>query len=279
VADVAPHAVYLHGPAAVRHLCRVACGLDAAILGEAQVLAQVAGAIRQSVAAHAATPLLKDVFRSAVTVGERARRAVWAGYRAADIGSASADGADERLGGLAGVGAVVVGAGEVAELALRALHARSVGRLTVLNRSLERGEQLAERHGADAAGLDALPIALREADVVVVATGAPSIVVDVGMVQDALAARPDRPLVIVDAALPRNVDPAVRALAGAHLLDLNDLRPLFARASDERHDAIAAVEALIEGEVHALVTRRKSWRGAASSTARPVGETPWLASA
>ena len=172
---------------------------------------------------------------------------------------------------------MVVGAGEVAELALRALHARSVGRLTVLNRSLPRGEQIAERHGADAAGLEALPLALCEADVVVVATGAPSVVVDARMVEDALAARPDRPLVIVDAALPRNVDPAVRALAGAHLLDLNDLRPLFARASDERHEAIAAVESLIDGEVHALVTRRKSWRGA--STARPVGETPWLASA
>jgi glutamyl-tRNA reductase len=265
----------MQGAAALRHLCRVACGLDAAILGEAQVLAQVAGALRVAVGAHTVTPLLKDVFRSAVSVGERARRAVWARYRAADIGWAAAEGAAHALDGLEGATAVVVGAGDVANLAVKALQARGVGRLTVINRTLARAEDIAARHGVDAHDMSALAEAVRSADVVIVATGAGSVVVDAAVVQQALAGRADRPLVVVDAALPRNVDAAVRGLPGAQLLDLTDLRPHFASASDERQEAAAAVEALIEAEVHALLTRRKGWRGE-SPAARPG---PMLASA
>ena len=259
-ATIDTYATHLHGAAAVRHLCRVACGLDAAILGEAQVLAQVAGALRVAVAAHTVTPLLKDVFRSAVSVGERARRVVWARYRAADIGWAAAEGAAHALNGLTGATAVVVGAGDVANLAVDALRARGVGRLTVVNRTLSRAEDIAARHGVEAEDMSALADAVRSADVVIVATGAGSVVIDAAVVEHALAGRADRPLVVVDAALPRNVDAAVRGLPGAQLLDLTDLRPHFASASDERQEAAEAVEALIEAEVHALLTRRKGWR-------------------
>jgi glutamyl-tRNA reductase len=234
----------------------VACGLEAAILGESQVLSQVAAALRHGIAAHSVDPLLKDVFRTAVRSAERARRTVWAAYRAADIGMAAASGAAEALHGLAGASAVVVGAGDVAELTVNALRARGVGRLTVVNRSTDGAESLAMRHGVQTAALDQLATTVREADLVVVATRAPLPVLGVDLVRAALASRPDRALAIVDTALPRNVDPGVRSLTGVTLLDLDDLRPQFARASHERLSGVAAVEALIEQEVSALLARR-----------------------
>ena len=254
--EVDAFADYHRGIEAARHLCRVASGLDAAILGEAQVLSQVAGALRHAVSAHTVTPLLKDVFRAAVGGAEKARRSVWSAFRAADIGMAAASGAERALGRLAGSAAVVVGAGEVAELSVRALQARGVARVTIVNRTRERAEAIAT-HGARSASFDEMGRVVSDADIVIVATGAPCVIVEAPMVRAAIARRTDRPLVIVDTALPRNVDPAVRAIHGARLLDLSDLRPLFVNTTDERRGAVAAVEALIDVELRELRERRQ----------------------
>lgn len=255
--EVDAFANYHRGIDAARHLCRVASGLDAAILGEAQVLSQVAGALRHAVAAHTVTPLLKDVFRTAVGGAEKARRTVWSAFRAADIGMAAASGAERALGRLAGTEAVVVGAGEVAELSVRALQARGVAGVTIINRTRERAEAIAAQHGAQSAAFDEMGRVVSDADIVIVATGAPCLIVEAPLVRAAIARRVDRPLVIVDTALPRNVDPAVRAIHGARLLDLTDLRPLFVHTTDERRGAVAAVEALIDVELRALRERRQ----------------------
>ena len=191
--DVDAFADHHRGMAAARHLCRVASGLDAAILGEAQVLSQVAGALRHAVSAHTVTPLLKDVFRTAVRGAEKARRTVWSAYRAADIGMAAASGAEQALGRLAGTAAVVVGAGEVAELSVRALQARGVAEVTIVNRTRDRAEAVSARHGVQSAHFEEMERVVSHADVVIVATGAPCVIVEAPLVRVAIARRADRP--------------------------------------------------------------------------------------
>jgi glutamyl-tRNA reductase len=284
-ATIETHAVALDGWAAARHLCRVAAGLDSTLLGEAEILAQVAAAGRASVASHAASPVLKALVRAAVLAGERARGAVWSHFPRADIGSVAADVIAETVGPLHGAHAVVIGAGEVGRLAMRALRAHEVATLDLVNRTPERAAELCTRYGGMPHGLDALPDILAAADAVIVATGAMTPLLDAAGVSRVLQDRTDRPIVIIDAAMPRNVEPSVRDIPNVHLFDLDDLAPTLGRARDQRAGAIPGVEAIIEHELSGLATRYAqtltlpSWQRipahapSASMVPSPVGTT------
>jgi glutamyl-tRNA reductase len=266
-AEIRAHATYLTDVDAARHLHRVATGLDATLLGEAQILSQVAGAIRTAVAEHAASPALKTLFRSAVQAGERARGTVWSKYARSDIGSVALERVTELRGTLAGQHAVVVGAGEVGELALRALRSHGVT-VSLINRTIARGIELGEQFGATVHGLAELPALMHNADIVFVATSAPRYVVDEATVRHVMHDRQDRTLTIIDASMPRNADPAVRTLNGVTLVDLDDLEPSVARARAARENAIPAVEAIIESEIGSLVQRYAHGRVAAEPERR-----------
>lgn len=250
VAALAPHAYSHSGLHAARHLFRVTAGLDSVILGEAQIVGQVASSLRQSVAVHAASPLLKLTFKGAVRAGERARGLVWGRLQAASLGSAAVDAAAATAhNGLHGRNVLVVGAGEIAELALRALAAHTPNRVTIANRTIETANRMGLHHGAHTCALDELPSAIRDADVVIAATRATSALIDSSTVATALSHRPARPLTLIDVSLPRNVDIAVRGVPGARLIGIDELGTFIEATHAERHVMVPAVERLVDEEL------------------------------
>jgi glutamyl-tRNA reductase len=276
-AALTPHAYALSGFDAARHLFRVAAGLDSVVLGEAQIVAQVASALRQSVSVHAASPLLKLTFKSAVRSGELARGRVWGRLQAASLGSAAVDAASVASGGLEGRDVIVVGAGEIAELALRALAAHKPRRVTIANRTLETALELGSHHGADACPLDLLRSAMQTADVLIAATRSARVIVDGDMAADVMIRRPSRPLTFVDVSMPRNIDVAVREVAGAQLIGIDDLGTYVSLAHSERRAVVPEVERIVDDElaelrdrVHGHRVRRPAHASRATTTPIPV---------
>ncbi|MEX2457852.1 MAG: glutamyl-tRNA reductase [Actinomycetota bacterium] len=245
----------LYEDEAVEHLFGVAAGIDSMIVGEPQILSQVRHAYRRADAESAAGAVLSDLFRRAARFGRRAREETEIGASPLAFVQAGLALAEEALGSLAGRHALVVGAGQMGELALEALRARGIGEAHVLNRTPERAERLAVRHGARARSLTDLAAALASADVVVSSTGAAEQVVLAADVREAMAGRDDRPLFLLDLAVPRDVDPAVDAIAGVSLADIDALRAVVV---DERElEEIGKVRALVHEEVRRLAERRR----------------------
>ena len=238
---------------AAEHLFAVAGGLDSMVLGETQIQSQVRDALRSAEAEGAAGPLLKDLFRAAGRAGRRVRGETSLGAAPDAFVDLGAELAEAELGSLAGRPVVVIGAGTMAALAVKHLRRRGVGPMRILNRSLQRARALAERTNAEHGDLDALPSALRQADLVVSATGATGAVVRADAVR---AARADGsgPLVLLDLAVPRDVEPGVATLRGVTLIDVETLRDRVA-AGDA--DTIARAHAIVDAEVGRFVVRRR----------------------
>ncbi|HWO69728.1 MAG TPA: glutamyl-tRNA reductase [Actinomycetota bacterium] len=245
---------------AAEHLARVAAGLDSMVLGEPQILSQVREAHRRAREEGAAGPGLAPLFQAALRAGRRVRAETAIGAAPDAFVAAGADLAEEWLGGLVGRTAVVVGAGRMSSLAVRHLRARGVARVRVLNRNVDRARRLAERAGAEPGDLARLPAALAEADLAVSATGATGIVIDGPTVARALAARPSRPLFVLDLAVPRDVDPAVASLAGVRLADLEALRGRFAERERDAAGELERARAIVAEEVRRFQARRRAER-------------------
>jgi len=241
---------------AVRHLFEVASGIDSMVVGEPQILAQVREASKRSDQEGAATPLVGALVRRAVRTGRRARAETEIDANPAAMVEAGAELAERALGSLQGRRLLVVGAGTMAELAVRSLAARGVREVVVLNRSPSRAERLALRTGAVAGSLADLPRALAGADLAVTVTGATGLVVEASAVRSALGGRGGSPLFFLDLAVPRDVDPDVGALDGVTLVDIDDLRAIVNGASD---DEVERVRAIVDEEV----SRFAEWRRAA----------------
>jgi glutamyl-tRNA reductase len=258
-ADELADALYSHyEDSATEHLFDVAAGLDSMVLGEPQILSQVREAHRRAGAEGAATPSLTALFHGAARAGRRVRTETGVGAAPDAFVSAGADLAADWLGTIAGAQAVVVGAGQMAAIAVRHLRDRGVDTIRVLNRSLERARALAERAGGDHGGLEHIGGALARADLVVSTTGASGIVVDADRVRDAVRARGRRPLFVLDLAVPRDVDPEVGALDGVRLVDIEGLRE---RLSRHEHDIAAEIERahdVVRDEIHRFTLRRRS---------------------
>src|SRR6185312_14714715 len=230
---------------AADHLFEVAAGLDSMVLGETQIHAQVREALRRAAAEGAAGTALTGVFHSASRAGRRVRQETSLGAAPDAFVALGADHAANELGDLRGRDVVVVGAGQMAALAVKHLHQRGVGPTRILNRSLEHARALAERTNAEHGDLDQLPDALLHADLVVSATGAAGHVIDAPMVA-AIQGRDGRPLVFVDLAVPRDIDPATAEVEGVTLLDIAALRDVVAQHSPETADDIAQARRLVE---------------------------------
>ena len=241
----------LTGSAASAHLGRVAAGLDSMVLGEPQILGQVAGAHALAAAHGAAGPVLGALFRAAVHAGKRARAETGISRHPSTISSVAVRLAEQAAGPLAERQVLVIGAGQMAELAVQALRGRGAAtlRVTIANRTVARAAALAGRWGARAVALDNLPEALAAADVAVAVTGAPGFVLTPENAGPALAARPERPLVLIDIAVPRDVDPAVRALPNVRYYDLDDLEAHLQGVLAERQQAVPRVEAIVADEM------------------------------
>jgi glutamyl-tRNA reductase len=247
---------------ATAHLFEVAAGLDSMILGEAQIQGQVKDAWEQCRAESG--PILNRMFQSALLAASRAREETGIGRGAASVSSAAVQLAKKIFGGLGGRRAMILGAGDVAELALECLLAEGVRVAIVANRTHERAQALAERHGATAMHYDQCWESLRDVDVLICSTASPHPVVTVDRVRSAADARGDRPLCILDIALPRDVDSAVGDLDNVFLYDLDDLRAAAAANLERREENVPAAREVIAAEV------QKYWDWVAGLTAVPV---------
>ncbi len=242
---------------ATEHLFGVAAGLDSMVLGETQIFSQVRDAIRRAEGEDAAGPSLTGLFHGAVRAGRRVRQETALGAAPDAFVALGSDLAEEALGDLTGRRVVVVGAGQMAALAVKHLHRRGVGPVRVLNRSLETARVLAERTGADHGDLDGLPQALVSADLVVSATGAAGYVVHHPSVARAVEERDGRPLVLLDLAVPRDVDPEAAYVEGVRVIDIVALRERLGERDAETAHEIERAHDLVGEEVHRWEVHRR----------------------
>ena len=257
-----PYAYVRRDREAVRHLFSVAAGLDSMILGEAQIQGQVRDSWELGRAASGV--VLNRLFQSALGAASRVRTETSLGRGAASVSSAAVQLAKQIFGSLAGRRAMILGAGEMAELALECLVAEGVQTAVVANRTHERATELAAKHGATAMHVDECWGELAGVDVLLCSTAAPHPVVRPAHLEPAVAARGDRPLCILDIALPRDVDPAVRAMENVFLYDLDDLRAVVAANIERRRDQLPSAEHVIDEEVE------RFWQWLAGLEAVPV---------
>jgi glutamyl-tRNA reductase len=247
-------ALYIHrGDEVPHHLAATAAGMHSLVLGEPQIQGQVRTALDQALAAGTAGPELRRLFESAVAAGRRVRSRTRLGRGVASVPHASVELACRRLGSLAGSTALLIGAGRVAELAARQLSKRGVRELLVLGRDASRAERLAARHGGQAVAPDRLGEALARAQLVIAATGAPGAVVRPAD----LAGRGAAPLLLIDLALPRDIDPAVAHLPGVEVHTLDDLDAFVEGTLRQRRAELPAAYAVLRAEV----TRFTTWLG------------------
>src|SRR2546425_12552451 len=232
---------------AVRHLYRVSAGLDSMILGESQIQGQVREAWEMS--KGQAGPVLHRLFQSALLVGARVRSETGLGTGAASAPSAAVAVAAKIFTQLAGRSALILGAGDMAELAATCLASEGVRVTLVANRSYERAQAIAEALGARALTLDEAWEHFADADIVLTSTAAPHAVVTWDHVAPAVARRQGRPLCILDLGMPRDVEPAVAQLENVFLYDIDDLQAVAAQAAAERRDDIPAAERIVGEEV------------------------------
>jgi glutamyl-tRNA reductase len=242
---------------AAEHLFEVAAGLDSMVLGETQIHAQVREALRRAAAEGGAGAAMTGVFHAASRAGRRVRQETTIGAAPDAFVALGADLATESLGDLRGREVVVIGAGQMAALAVKHLHRRGVGPMRIVNRSLEHARALAERANAEHGDLDALPSAIARADLVVSATGAAGFVVRADMLSAAIASRAGRQLVLVDLAVPRDVEPACADLHGVTVIDIERLRDRVATHAPETAADIARARDLVHEEVRRWVARRR----------------------
>jgi len=243
---------------AAEHLFAVAAGLDSMVVGETQIGSQVREAIRRARGEGAAGPALSGLFHSAGRAGRRVRTETALGATPDAYVAVGTDLAAEILGGIDGRQAVVIGAGQMASLAAGHLRRRDIGPLRVLNRSAAHARSLAARSDAEHGDLDGLPDALARADLIVTATGAPAAVIGSEAVSRALPARGGRPLVLLDLAVPRDVEPGVTALPGMHVVDVATLRERVAAHGEAAAEELARGRAILAEEVRRYVVRLRA---------------------
>jgi glutamyl-tRNA reductase len=246
--DLHPHLYSQHDDAAVAHLFEVAAGLDSAVLGETEILGQVRGAWELAQAEGGAKATLNLLFRHALETGKRARTETAISRSTASVSSAAVEMATERIGTLAGKRMLVVGAGEMGEGVAVALVGAGATDITVTNRTHERAITLAARVRGNVVPFEDMPGALGAADVLLTCSRAGTVVIDAAMLAAARGGA-DTPLLVVDIAVPRNVDAAAAALPGVTLLDLDDLRDWAAKGIEQRTHEAEHVRLIVSDEV------------------------------
>jgi len=254
--DFADHLYTFYGEAAASHLFEVASGLDSAVLGESEILGQVRDAWERAQAEGGAGPTLSVLFRHALEAGKRARSETRIARGTTSMSQAAVALAAERLGGsLEGRRVLLFGAGDMSEGMAGALAATpGVDEVLVANRTWAKAALLARRVGGRAVEHGALGAALEEVDVILTCTGSPTVILEAADLAPVLPARHGRPLLIVDVAVPRDVDPGVAELAGVTLLDMDDLRAYAEEGMVGRRREVARVRALVADEVDRWVS-------------------------
>lgn len=243
-----PHLYHYCDEDATRHLLQVASGLDSLVLGEPQILGQVTTALELARGAGSSGPLLSRLFQSAIHAGKRARTETHIARNPASVSSLAASLAEKSVRNLSNAQIVILGAGEMAELAVEALRKRGAAKVLVLNRTLERAEVLAKRWQAEASTFERMGEALSAADVLISSTGAPHTIINPGMVERIMQARPSRPLVMIDIAVPRDIDSRCNEILNVKVYDMDSLHACLEHSLAEREAEVPRVEAILNEE-------------------------------
>ena len=262
--DLEGHTYEHRDSEAADHLFRVASGLDSLVLGEPQILGQVSEAHTLALRVGASGLILSRLFQAAIHAGKRARSETAISVKPATVSSVAVHLIASQVRQLEDSQVLVIGAGEMAELAVEALRKRTVGGITVINRTVERAAALANRWGARPRSFESLEQELERADVVISSTAAPHPILNEGTVRSAMAHRPARPLIVMDIAFPRDVEEAVSQIPGVHLYDLDKLEQGASRTAEERISQVPKVEGIIAEEMQ----RFQEWL--ATLEVRPV---------
>lgn len=249
----------LHGDAMLEHLLSVAASLDSMVLGETQILGQVKDAYDAAVEARAVGPVFHGLFQRVFAAAKDVRTRTEIGQHAASVPSIAVQLAERIFGDLGGRCALILGAGEMAELTAEYLQSAGCRRLLFCNRSLPRARELAKRFNGQAHGLDEVEAGLSRADVILCSTGAPGFVLGPSAVAAALQARANQPQLYIDIAVPRNLDPAIGELENAYHYDLDDLSALAEEHREKRLQASHAAEVILRHRLRDL----KEWLAAA----------------
>ncbi|OUM99414.1 MAG: glutamyl-tRNA reductase [Paenibacillaceae bacterium ZCTH02-B3] len=259
------HYLYIYEDGqAVSHLFRVTCGLDAMVPGETQVLGQVRDAFLLAQRTGATGKVFNRLFKQAVTLGKRVHHETAIGENAVSVSYAAVELGRRIFGRFDGKRVMLIGAGRMGELAARHLFANGARDIVVANRTPERARELARLFGGQAVRLDEARTHLASVDIVISGTNAPGHVLTASEVREAMAGRKDKPLFLIDIAVPRDIDPACRAVPGVFLYDIDDLQGVVENNLEKRRQIGEAVEKAIEEEREAFA------RWAATLPIQPV---------
>ena len=282
VDDITSALRYYEGEAAERHLCRVASGLESLVIGEAEILGQVADALARAQRLRTARVSLTALFETAIRAGKRSRLETALGHNPASISSVAVALADELAPNPTGNRALFIGAGKMGRIGVTRLCASGRWCVSVTSRTPQHAETLAAGRGVTSVPFAALDEALANADVVFTATSADTPIIDFSIVRRALGTQRRGALVFIDVAVPRNVDADVREFEGVSLYDVDDLRSRVALSLRQRREEVPAVESIITEELSALHQRVRGadllrvvqeWRQTVEDTRRrEVGE-------
>jgi glutamyl-tRNA reductase len=247
------HSYVLEGGAAARHAFRVASGLDSMVLGEPQILGQFKQAVREAESAGTLGGSLHQMFQRSFAVAKEVRSSTEIGAHSISMAAAAARLASQLFEDLSETKVLFVGAGEMIELVATHFAARTPRAMAVANRTLERGEKLASRFGAEAMRMADLPSRLAEFDIVISCTASSLPIIGLGAVERALKLRKKRPMFMVDLAVPRDIEPEVARLHDVYLYTVDDLSSLVQSAGEKRQAAVEQAEAIIETGVQSFV--------------------------
>ena len=247
------HAYTLHDDEAARHAFRVASGLDSMVLGEAQILGQMKDAVRAAETAGALGSTLNQLFQRSFAVAKEVRTATEIGAHSISMAAAAVRLAGQLFEDLKDTRVLFVGAGEMIDLAVTHFAAKAPRSITIANRTLERGETLASRFGGEAMRLADLPARLAEFDIVVSCTASTLPLIGLGAVERALKQRKHRPMFMVDLAVPRDIEPEVKALEDVYLYTVDDLAQVVQEGQASRQAAVAQAEVIIDAGVQSFM--------------------------
>jgi glutamyl-tRNA reductase len=276
--DYAPAFYRYEGEKCAQHLFRVTSGLDSMVIGESEILGQAKKAYEAARMSSTVGPYLHRLFQRAFRVAKLVRTHTDINRGLVSVGSVAVDLAQRIFGNLSVCKVLVLGAGEISERTARAMVSRGVNDLRVSNRSLERAHDLARAVGGSAIPFGQWPAQCREIDILITSTSSEAPLLSRENLGPMLHDRLDRPLFIIDIAVPRDVDPAVNWMGGVYLYDIDSLRSVADQSLALRRQQIAAAEKIIGehvADLSAAISRGLSWPSPEHS---PVGETPLQAS-
>jgi glutamyl-tRNA reductase len=253
--DLSPHIYCYQNEAAVRHLFRVASGLDSMIIGEFEILGQVKNSLEEANKARMAEHPLRTLLHQALRVGRQVRERTGISKNALSVSSVAVELAAKAIGDLTRCKALVIGTGEAGRLVAKALKERGIAQITTTSRSYEKASALAKSLGGSSVDIGSLGQELTSCDIAISCTGAPHLILDLKTLQNAMSARPNQPLAIIDIAVPRDVDPEVGHLSNVFLYDIDDFTHISERHRKQRETETQKAMEIVDSEVQRFTSR------------------------